>query len=187
MKLSSKKQKATKKKMPRLSEVFKFKKKSLDEANLDLSKFPKSGTPEYYQDSPKTAKPRPQDTKFSSSSDFEPKAEKEPEQKPEKGTYKTLVPIPLQTDDGRREWASQNKKKFGKITNFLLNRDHWERGDANSKDAVQWEGDDWVKPKSAEAKEMVRIIKLDKLKPTDVLKPQIWKKHFEHKFGPQEK
>lgn len=115
-------------------------------------------------------------------SDYEPRPEAPPEAQPE-SSFDYLVPIPLVGGD--LSFAKSNG--FKKITNWLINPQHWARGQQGEQGAINWEGTDWLRPITPAAKEFARIVATDRIRPTDVVKPDVWKRHFAHRFegGPQ--
>lgn len=126
-------------------------------------------------------KGQPRGTVGTTSKDYEPKPEPvEPETIVSDFTH--LIPIPF--EDSSKEVKTWAKSAgFKKISSWLVNPKHWDRGQQNDSNSLNWEGTDWIKPVTPQAKEVMRIIKADKLRPVDVIKPQIWDKHFAHKFG----
>jgi len=158
----------------------------IDEAELNWKwdKYGASQGPDYAKTSATdrtSAKSRPADTKFSTAADFEPKddAPVNTDAGSAKGTFKLLAPVLMASAD-KAFAKSHGFKRFN--GDWLVNPKHWEKGDEGGPDSLQW-NDGWLKAKTPEAKEFMRIVKLDKLKPDDIAKPDIWKKHFEHKFG----
>lgn len=166
----------------------------IDEATFDWNKFKDNGKPSTAKHQPAaqgTEHDPPDKRSFMMSKDFEEKPEPQQAAGPEghPADFHHLAPIPTEAGaaDGKRLDRAKFTGGFGKMTNWVVSGKHWGKATQGEKDAVNLEGPDFVKPKTDDARQVVRILNLDKLRMTDMVKPEVWKKHFEHKFGPQGK
>lgn len=159
---------------PTLREMFEG---FLDEADIDFSKF--------QQHQPKG---RPPDASLYTTADqaLSQYAPPEEKAKPAESKFLQVCPQPRE-GEGALDLAQAKQLGLRKLTNWYVSPNHWERAKPNGYDAINWEGNDWIAPKSTWAKQLVRAIHYSGMRPVEIHKKENWDRFAKKDLGPWEK